>query len=613
MSSKKKNKQKNKQNNKPKNNTVNNVEKEKIETKEEKVVFKEKEKKTETKKETKTEETKKTSKVPKFSEIEEIIEKEKEDVEENIDRNNARRLMIKIIVLIVVLIIILVFSTSFALLHSMTNTIASGIAIKNIDVSGLTYNEAKQKLDKIFQEALNIKINLNYKDEYSYEIKSEDIGYTYDFKKELDDAYSVGRKGNILKCNYLIIWTALTKKNIDFEYKYDKEIINSIIEEVSTSIPGIVKQYSYYIEDNNLIISPGTDGIQVNKEKLKEKISNILENRQLSEINSITIEIPYNNVKAESIDIDKIYSEVRSDPKDASYTPATETEKAKIVADTDGIDFAISIDEAKAKLNEQLSEYIIPINRTKANVTINDIGLEAFPTKIQEFSTTYDASNVGRSENLRIATSKIDGTVLMPGQQFSFNSVVGERTVQEGYKNAAIYSGDGVVDGLAGGICQVSSTLYNVALLANLQIDERYNHSFIASYVGVGKDATVVYGVKDFKFTNTRSYPIKIKGLAENGVISFEIYGIEEDVEYKINIVTDILETYPYTTQTVVDNSLAPGARYIPQLGAPGYKSTTYKEKILNGTIISKEVLSNDVYKPMTRIVRVGPSVTPAQ
>lgn len=348
---------------------------------------------------------------------------------------------------------------------------------------------------------------------------------------------------------------------------------------------------------------------------MKKIIEDKLKNRNPLEIvkkfKNEEIEIPVKEVKTDAIDMDKIYNEVHSEPQNAYYTPATATEKTKIYADVDGIDFAISIDEAKAKLNEELSEYIIPLNRKKAEVTINDIGLEAFPNKLQEFSTRYDASLWARSENLRIATSKIDGVVLMPGQQFSFNGVVGERTVQEGYKNAAIYEGDAVVDGLAGGICQISSTLYNVALLANLQIDERYNHSFKTSYLEAGKDATVVYGIKDLKFTNNRSYPIKIEGNAENGVVNFAIYGIEEDIEYKINIIPVITSTTPYNVQTITDYSLAPGTQIVKQGGMSGYRVTTYKEKVLNGAIISKEVISNDIYKPMNRIIKVGPTQAP--
>ena len=591
-------------------NTKLKENKSKDETREEKVVFKNSHDKTKEKNEVDV--SKSPEKFEKKEESRKVETAQNEILEEK--ENHKRKVGAILISLITVLLIILVFSSIFAMIHSTRNTVAKGVTIRGVDISNLTYDEAKDKLEEAFHTILDVDIDLSYQD-YFYKIKAEDVDLSYHLQKELDEAYSIGRKGNILDCNYDLIGTALVGKNIHIDYQYNEDDINAIVEEISTNIPGLVTQYSYYIEENNLIVNPGIDGIQVEKEKLKEMIVNSLTNRNPLEImkdfKNDKLEIPCKEVRADLIDMDKIYSEVHSEPQDAYYIEATETEKAKIFADVDGIDFAISIDEAKEKLSEETNEYMIPLSRKKANVTINDIGLEAFPNKLQEFSTRYDASNWGRSENLRIATSKIDGTVLMPGQQFSFNGVVGERTVQEGYKNAAIFAGDTVVDGLAGGICQVSSTLYNVALLANLQIDERYNHSFKTSYLEVGRDATVVYGIKDFKFTNTRSYPIKIEGSAENGVVSFAIYGIEEDTEYKINIIPVITSTTPYTVQTITDYKLAPGTQQVYQGGVSGYRVTTYKETVLNGTVISKEAISNDIYKPMTRIIKVGPAAAP--
>lgn len=545
-------------------------------------------------------------------------EKPIKDSKESNQKKEAKstKKFIIIILLTIFLVFILIFSICFALIHATKDTIARGVNIRNIDVSNLTYNEAKEKLEEAFNAAVGVNINLSYED-FSYVIAPTDINLSYDITSALDEAYSIGRNGNLIQNNYDLVKTAILNKNIDVQFTFDEDAVDTIVEYISTNVPNLVKQYSYYIDGTNLIIVPGVDGIEVDKEGLKNQISEKINNRNIQELlneaKDDNIEIPYNEVTANEIDIEAIYNEVKSDPQDAYYVEATETTEFELHEDVDGVDFAISLDEAKAIVAEEgKTEYVIPLTITEANITINEIGIEAFPYELSKYETTYDASNKGRSENLRIAASKIDGTVLMPGEQFSFNGVVGERTISEGYQDAAIYSNGQVVQGLAGGICQISSTLYNVALLANLQIDERYNHSFTTSYVKAGRDATVVYGVKDLKFTNTRDYPIKITASVSGGVCTFAIYGIKEN-EYEVKIIPVTTQTTPYTTQTVEDSSLAPGASLVKQVGANGCKVTTYKEVYLNGVQISREEISNDTYQVMTRIVKVGPTATSVQ
>lgn len=196
--------------------------------------------------------------------------------------------------------------------------------------------------------------------------------------------------------------------------------------------------------------------------------------------------------------------------------------------------------------------------------------------------------------------------MLLPGEVFSYNKTVGKRTVEEGYKDAKIYADGGVVDGLAGGICQISSTLYNAVLLANLEIVERRNHSFTTSYVAAGRDATVVWGAIDFQFKNSRNYPIKIEASVKNGVAEFKIHGMQEQQEYEISIIPKTTASIPYSTTQIPDPTLAPGQQIPVQAGHLGYKVTTYIVKKLNGVEVSRELLSNDTYQPMKAVVRVG-------
>lgn len=535
-----------------------------------------------------------------------IEETQKALIEEK-EKKKKKRTYIAFNIFLMTIIIVL-FSTVFALINISNSNIAKGVHIKGIDMSNLSISEAETKLLDAINIELMPEIKLKYND-FETTIKPSNIEYKYKTDKIINEAYKIGREGNILENNYKLLFTAFLGKEISLEKEYNEEILNTTIDSIASTIPDVVVNPSYYIENNELIINKGSSGIKVNKEELKINILKTIENRKASEIllkNDISedLEIPVSYVEPEEIDIDKIYSEIYKEPKDAYFVE----EPFQIFAEEDGIDLEKSVEEIKKEIaTENKEEYRFALKISKPGKTIKDLGAEAFPYEISKFSTRYDASNRDRSNNLKIAAGKINETVLMPGEGFSFNKVVGKRTIEDGYRNAKIYENGQVVDGLAGGICQVSSTLYDAVLLANLKIDERRNHSFKTSYLPAGKDATVVYGVKDFKFTNTRSYPIKILVTVENGVIEFTIKGIQEEQEYEIRILPVVTQTIPYPTEEIIDPTLAPGARVTVQKGSNGCKVTTYKETRLNGTVISKEILSNDTYNSLKAIVRVGP------
>ena len=207
---------------------------------------------------------------------------------------------------------------------------------------------------------------------------------------------------------------------------------------------------------------------------------------------------------------------------------------------------------------------------------------------------------------MQIATDKIDGTIIAPGKQFSYNKIVGARTIAAGYKEAKVYSNGEVVDGIGGGICQISSTLYDAAVFANLDITERYNHQFLTSYVPAGRDATVAYGSKDLKFVNNRTYPIKIVATVNSGIVKIEIYGIKEDDDMNVSFDVETVSNIPYNIKYVDDSSLENGTEKIKQLGANGIIVNTYKIVTKNNIIVSKELISKDTYNAMDRIILKG-------
>ena len=428
--------------------------------------------------------------------------------------------------------------------------------------------------------------------------KTQTINY-YNINDAINNACEIGRKNNIFINNFEILKTIIFKNNIKLEINYDEKLLDSKIDSINANLPGLVQEYNYYVEDNNLIIIKGKDGIIIDKEKLKEKINNEINNLKSDTIN---IELPIINKKADGINLKKIHDEIYKQAQDAYITQNPLT----VHPNVNGVDFAISIEEAEELLKEEKEEYIIPLKITVAEKTVSDLGEDAFPNTLGNFTTRYDASNKNRSNNIYLASEKINGTIIMPGETFSYNQVVGKRTIDAGYKEAGAYAGGKVIQEIGGGICQVSSTLYNAVLYADLEIVERSNHYFETSYVTAGRDATVSWGTVDFKFKNNRTYPIKIEAVAKNGINKISILGIKEEKEYEIVIQSKVTSIIEQEIKYENDYSIPYGEEEVEQQGHNGCTSKTYIIKKLNGATVSTEEITSDYYHALDKIIKKG-------
>ena len=509
------------------------------------------------------------------------------------------------IIAICVIVFLILFSTMFALTNSANERIISGISIKGIDVSGMTREEAMEKVNSVISEKLTTAFDLVHGDSRTTVIP-EQFEASFDVENSVNTAFEQGRNDNIIKNNYEILASLLFKIDINPSFSYNEEAIDNLITEIESNLPDRMIEPSYYIEGENLIITKGINGIKINSDALKLKI--------IANINNFygeneDVEIPVTDVTANNIDIDAIYAEIHKEAKDAYFTKDPFT----IYPHETGVDFAISMDEAKALLQEDKESYTIPLKLTTPNVTTDKIGTEAFPDLLATYSTTYSTANTNRSTNIRLASSKINGTVLMPGETFSYNTTVGKRTPEAGFKPAAVYQGGEVATDYGGGICQVSSTLYNSVLLSNLQIVERFNHGFNPGYVPAGRDATVSWGGPDFKFKNSRNYPIRISCSGSGGTITVQIYGVKEANEYEVEIQSWVTSYIPYQTIQKQDASLASGQTKVIESGSNGCRSVCYRVLKQNGSVVSKTLLSSDTYNPHNRIVAVGSAAAQTQ
>ena len=468
--------------------------------------------------------------------------------------------------LIIFAIILLIIFIVFTLINLNNDKIINGVTILGIDVSKQSKEDAIQTVTNYISKNIPEEIKLKHND-YETSIASESLSISFDIEKAVNQAYDIGRSGNILQNNLEVIKTIFNPVDITADLSLDEEQLKASLNDISSKLPDTIIQSSYYIEDNNLILTKGRTGFVVNVDEMANDLITRIQNL---EVNNNQIELITEEQSPNPLDIDAIHNEIYKQATDAYFTQ----DPYAVYPSENGLDFAISVDEAKAMLEQEQEEYIIPLQVLYPNVTTNMIGQEAFPDLLSSFPTYYSTRDTDRTTNLILAANKINGTVVMPGEVFSYNTVVGERTIAAGYKEAPIYVSGEVVDGLGGGICQVTSTLYNAVVYANLEIVERSNHQFVPSYVTASRDATVVYGSIDFKFKNNRNYPIKILCSVSNGVVNFEIYGLKTADDYEVEISSRI------TSQT---------ANYT--------NSEAYKILKKNGQVVSTTLLSRDTYK----------------
>ena len=528
------------------------------------------------------------------------VKKDKKEKENKTETKPRKKLKKMIISIIIVVIVALLFSTVFALTNMNNEKIISGVTIKGVEVSGLTKKEATAKLETVYSEKMKNNIMLQYED-FESELNPTLMEVNYDIEKAVNEAYSLGRDKNIFINNYNILGTLIGKRDYDVDMTMNEETTKQTINDIGANLPGIMLESSYSVEEDELIITRGKEGVVINTDTLLSKVKEML--CDIHETGNV-IEIPVETKTPQEIDIDKIHSEIYQEPKDAYYTKDPFT----VYPEVEGIDF--DVEKAKEIIaTEVKDEYVIALIITKPKVTLEDIGTEAFPDRLSTFSTKYNAGDKDRTTNLVIACRKLNGKVIMPGETFSYNETLGPRTYAAGYRNGKIYENGQVVDGLGGGICQISSTLYNAALMSDMEIVERRNHQFVTSYVNEGRDATVVYGLTDFRFKNTRKYPIRLVASANGGVATVSIFGIKEaDREYTYSFRTEKISTIPYTTKYIEDSSLASGKEVVTQNGTNGFVCKTYMTKSLNGKVVSTKLLSTDTYSAMQRVVKRGTS-----
>jgi vancomycin resistance protein YoaR len=226
---------------------------------------------------------------------------------------------------------------------------------------------------------------------------------------------------------------------------------------------------------------------------------------------------------------------------------------------------------------------------------------------VGEFSTRFPTWNTPRCWNIRLASSKLRGIILMPGEKLSFNGTVGRRTLRRGFRLAGVYKNGKHDVGIGGGICQVSTTLYNACLLSDLRIRQRSNHSLPVPYVPLGRDATVDYGDLDLVVQNSFSTPVAIDSQYEPGHLTFRVLG-QKDPTLSVKIVRTGMRSWNPGVKLVVDRTLKPGKKRMVLKGNLGHSVATYRLVFKDGALQSRELLGRSTYGAHAWIMAYNPA-----
>lgn len=542
---------------------------------------------------------------------------EKEEIEKSeavIDTPRTGRINVEakksankvLIIVAIAFSVIAIAMVVFALVNKLNTKVYANIYIKDVKVSGKTEQEVADTVKALNERLKEKVITVKYNDSVIMELTPDSIDMTIDEQATIKSVMEYGRTENIVLNNVKILKTMFKKAVLTPLYQYSEAKLTNISVEITAGVDGRVKDDSFSLDEENyvLVITKGKSGKDIVVEDFKEDILSLLKDDISTEYN-----LELEDRKPNVLDVDVVHAKVCREAKDA-YVDET----VKPIVYHKHV-MGISFD--KEKLRETLNKpenqdegkiIKFQLTSTEPKVKIQDITKDIYKDKLGSYTSSYSNSDSNRASNVALGAKMLNGTIVMPGETFSFNKVMGDCGLSSrGFKKAAVFKGGKVVQEVGGGICQISSTLYISVLYANLGIVSRSNHALPVGYVPVGLDATVYYPYLDFKFKNTRDYPIKIVATTTTSrKLTISIYGTEEDKEYDVELTSWVTANIPSKVEKQNDPTLEKGKTKIIQAGAPGKKSVAYKTVKYNGKVISKVLLSQDSYGSTPKIIAVG-------
>ena len=489
------------------------------------------------------------------------------------------------------------------------STIYKGVLVEGRDMAGYSRDELYTYLDSHYKNRFDrLALTITSQD-FEKIVTVSDLGITIDKDAMVQKAYETGRLGNILQRLFKILRLRIKNETIEMILNWQTEEFAYCLDQTYEEVYREIIPANIVILEDRVMLTTGLPGQEADKELLKDNILSAIQT-----LKSAKISVPLIEKALPNTDVETLSDILNSEPIDAEFIKTSRTtyeikphqmgrriDKNKLIGIVNYID---------NRENKEYEELILPVDFISPSLTKDSLVERLFRDVLASYTThfkTNNVNNINRGINIRLAAESIHGTILSSGEKFSFNEIVGARTSKRGYKTAHIFVAGEIRDGAGGGVCQVSTTLYNAVLRSNLEVLERHNHMFTVGYVPLGMDAAVSYGYADLVFENTTDHPLLINcRVTDNNALTFTILSTNDYPNINVKLATQTISTTPPTIKYINDPTRPINTAIISDKGSTGYVVDTYM-KILNGDIlIREEKLHRSIYQMIPKKIIRG-------
>ena len=507
-----------------------------------------------------------------------------------------------VLVIFAIVVGVIAFCGYTAYQLTMGSDIYEGVRMGTVDLSGMSRQEARAALEEQYGGAVVgevINIHVGGKD---FSLSAEESGLQYDISDSVELAYAYGRDGTMMERAKLYWGTRRNPVQLELETALDVGVLRNRVDEIALELEQPMAPSSYSYQDGQVYLDKGQTGYSLDREDLQAKLEHKLRTADFSGVEGVLKESHPQSLTAAAIaqavnvEVTQTTLDLEADPTGGTIRPGT----AGVKVEESALSAAIASENRKET---------VACTLTQPDYTVSEYQALLFRDVLGEHTSDFNPGNVGRTTNVLLATDFCNGVILMPGDIFSYNDTVGPRTYERGFKDATVYVGNSAEDGVGGGICQVSSTIYYAALRADLEIVERYAHSRMVTYVPLGEDATVAWGSKDFRFANNTDFPMKVVTSHKKDTLTVKLYGTQTQNK-TVKIETTQLSKTPFEVVYEIDETLPLGTEKVKSNGYTGYKTESYRVVYIDGVEVSRTLENKSTYKKYDKVIQHNPKPT---